>query len=206
MDLSVCIVNWNTKELLKKCINSIYDKTIGINFEVIIVDNASQDGSVEMLKKEIPQCVTIASNDNLGFAKANNLAVKKATGKYILFLNPDTELKTNALVGMMKFMEQNVKCGAIGCKLINIDGSIQFTCARKFPTPFNKFCFLAMIDRIFPKCKFISSTEMGYWDHLDSREHAGDGCNREQGVANLDAFSKNRRYPDGGRGSQYAPG
>jgi len=170
MDLSIIIVNWNTKELLKDCIKSIYKKTQNIDYEIIIVDNASKDGSVKMLKEEFPQCITIASKENLGFAKGNNRAIQKANGKYILFLNPDTELKTEAIGGMINFMKENDEIGAIGCKLLNRDGSIQFTCARKFPTPFNKFCFLTMLNRIFPTCKFVSSTEMNYWDHLDSRE------------------------------------
>ncbi len=170
MDLSICIVNWNTKELLRQCLKSIYKKTVGIDFDIIVVDNASQDGSVEMLREEFPQCTAIGSNDNLGFSKANNLAIKKTKGKYILFLNPDTELKTNALAGMVMFLEKNSEYGAVGCKLLNRDESIQFTCARKFPSPFKHLCFLLMIDRIFPGFRLFSTTEMGYWDHLDSRE------------------------------------
>ena len=121
MDLSICIVNWNTKSLLRKCLKSIYNKTEGVNFEAIIVDNASRDGSVEMLKNEFPQCNTIPSKFNLGFSKGNNLAIMHARGKYILFLNPDTELKTNALYGMFKFLEDSPKYGAVGCKLLNED-------------------------------------------------------------------------------------
>jgi len=170
LDLSICIVNWNTKSLLRKCLKSIYDETQEIYFEVIVVDNASQDGSVEMLEKDFPQCHTIPSKVNLGFSKGNNLAIKHANGKYILFLNPDTELTTNALSEMQKFLERNTSYGAVGCKLLNKDGSIQFTCARKFPTPLNQFCFLSLLDRLFPRSKLFSSTEMKYWNHSDSKD------------------------------------
>jgi len=170
MDLSICIVNWNTEKLLRQCLSSIYKKTHGVSFEIIVVDNASQDGSVEMLKKEFPQCKIILSNHNLGFSKANNLAIKQARGKYILFLNPDTKLKTQAITSMIRFLEENPSYGAVGCKLLNKDDSIQFTCARKFPTPFNQFCFLALLDRVFPSSKFFSSPEIKYWDHLKSRD------------------------------------
>lgn len=170
MDLSICIVNWNTKNLLRDCIKSIYQKTRGISFEIIIVDNASRDGSVEMLKKEFPQCKVISSNCNLGFSKGNNVAIKQAKGTYILFLNPDTELKTQAIVGMMRFLEGNSEYGAVGCKLLNKDNSIQFACARKFPTPFTQFCFLTLLDRIFSRSKFFSTAEMRHWNHRNSRD------------------------------------
>ncbi|HKJ34531.1 MAG TPA: glycosyltransferase family 2 protein [Balneolales bacterium] len=170
MDLSVCIVNWNTKSLLKQCLKSIYSRTQGIKFEIIIVDNASWDGSVEMLKKEFPHCKVIESNINMGFSKGNNLAIKHARGRYVLFLNPDTELRTNALSGMVKFLENNQPYGAVGCKLLNKDLSIQLTCARSFPTPFREFCFLSFLDRIFLRSKIFESTEMRYWDHQKSKE------------------------------------
>ena len=173
IELSICIVNWNVKELLRKCLNSIYQKTEGILFEVIVVDNGSTDGSVEMLKREFPECKIVASNENLGFSKGNNLAIKHARGgKYIAFLNPDTELKTQALVGMTRFLEGNPKYGAVGCKLLNMDGTIQFACARKFPTPFTEFCFLSLLERAFPRSKFFSGTEMRYWNHRTSRDVA----------------------------------
>jgi hypothetical protein len=170
IDVSVCIVNWNTGKLLDNCIRSIKEKTRGLSYEIIIVDNNSSDNSVSMIKSNHPECVLIESGKNLGFAKGNNEAVKKASGRYILYLNPDTELITNALCGMYRFLEVNADFGAVGCTLITSEGKIQFTCARTFPTPLNQFSLLAMLNRLFPRSKNLSTIEMGYWDHADSRE------------------------------------
>jgi GT2 family glycosyltransferase len=169
-NVSICIVNWNTTKLLKNCIKSIEEKTVGLTYEIIIVDNDSQDDSVSMVKREYPGCLLVESKKNLGFARGNNEAVKNASGKYILYLNPDTELITNAIYGMFIFLERNTNFGAVGCKLVTADGQIQFTCARTFPTPFNQFCLLSMLNRLFPQSRALSTVEMNYWDHSDSRE------------------------------------
>lgn len=169
MDVSVCIVNWNTEELIINCITSLQKKTSGVSYEIIIVDNNSSDGSVEMVRQRFPYCKLIASNKNNGFSKGNNLGFREANGKYILFLNPDTILSTNALLGMFQFMESSPETGAVGCKLLNQDGSIQFTCARTFPTLRNQFCYMMLLNRIFPRSKIFSTIEMGYWNHKDSR-------------------------------------
>jgi GT2 family glycosyltransferase len=170
MDLSVCIVNWNTKEFLDTCIHSIITNTHGIDYEVIVVDNNSSDDSLEMLKAKYSWCRTIINKNNVGFAKANNQALDVAQGRYVIFLNPDTELITNAFYTMVKFLDTNKQYGAVGCKLLNADGTIQFTCARTFPTPFNQFCHFAMLTRLFPKSSFFSNEDMEYWDHNDSRD------------------------------------
>lgn len=170
MDVSVCIVNWKTKDLLADCITSIMDRTSGVSYQIIVVDNNSSDGSVEMVKQEFPNCKLIVSKKNLGFSKGNNLGLREATGKYIFFLNPDTILKTNALYGMFQVLEAHENIGAVGCKLLNAVDSIQYTCARTYPTLLNQLCDLMLLNRLFPKFKLFSTIEIGYWDHLDSRE------------------------------------
>jgi len=125
MDLSIIIVSWNVKELLKKCLQSIYDKTQGLEFEVFVVDNASKDGSALMIASQFTQVNLIASNENLGFAKANNLALEQTRGKYILFLNPDTELTENSLKTMFDLMEQDEKIALSTCQLNYPDGTLQ---------------------------------------------------------------------------------
>lgn len=170
MDISICIVNWNTKDLLYNCIDSIQKKTSGVSYEIIVVDNNSDDCSAEMVKEHFPHCKLIASNKNNGFSRGNNLGIQEATGKYILFLNPDTVLATNALYGMFQFMESCPEVGAVGCKLLNPDGSVQFICARTYPTLFNQFCYLMMINRLLPMSQMFSTVEMSYWDHRDSRD------------------------------------
>jgi len=169
-DVSVVIVNWNTEELLYKCIKSVKDKTSGLRYEIIVIDNNSADGSALMMKREFPDCKLIESKENLGFGKGNNRAAKEASGKYIFYLNPDTELITNALLGMFSFLESNKDFGAVGCKLILPNGPIEYPCASTYPTLLNNFCQLFLLNRIFPKSRFFSSRLLDYWNHKDSRE------------------------------------
>jgi len=170
MDVSVCIVSWNTKELLKDCIASIKTKTSGLQYEIIVVDNASSDGSAEMVVKEFPDCRLIESTTNSGFARANNRAAAEASSQYILYLNPDTRLVTNAVYGMFSFLEANEGVAAVGCKLVDEFGAIQYTCASTFPTAFNEFSALFFLNRLFPMSNVFSARELDYWNHEDSRE------------------------------------
>ncbi len=120
--VSVIIVSYNTKELTKKTIQSVFDKTEGIEYEIIVVDNGSQDGSVEELKKTFQNKITIIeSKENLGFGKANNLGIKQANGKYLFLLNSDTELINNAIKIFYDYMEQNENVGVCGGNLYNIN-------------------------------------------------------------------------------------
>lgn len=170
MDVSVCIVNWNTRDLLCRCIESIYAKTLQVDYEVVVVDNASSDGSAAVIAQRFPGVKLVASSENLGFAKGCNLAVSYATGKYVLYLNPDTELQTNCIRGMKSVFEERPDVGAVGCRLLNADGSIQLTCASAFPSPRNELCSLLALDKLFPKARLLSSRELRFWDHLDSRD------------------------------------
>lgn len=132
MDLSIVIVNWRVKDLLQKCLRSLYQKTTGLQFEVFVVDNNSLDGSVEMIKDEFPQVELIINTKNLGFATANNQALRQAAGRYILLLNPDTEIIDNALSRLVALMEQNREWGIVGCHILNPDLSTQES-VRRFP-------------------------------------------------------------------------
>ena len=125
MDISIIIVSWNVKDLLKKCLQSIYDKAQGLEFEIFVVDNASKDNSAVMVATEFTQVNLIASNENLGFAKANNLALEQAQGKYVLFLNPDTELMENSFKAMFNLMEQDENIALSTCQLNYPDGTLQ---------------------------------------------------------------------------------
>jgi GT2 family glycosyltransferase len=170
MDISICIVNWNTKDLLQKCLSSIHQITSGIEFEVILLDNGSSDGSADMVRRNFPNCLLLESRENLGFVRGNNLAVKHARGENVLFLNPDTELLTNAVQGMHAYLCDKPDAGAIGCRINNSDGSIQYTCACTYPTPFNELSSLFMMNRLFPNSAFFSSREMSHWNHFDSKD------------------------------------
>lgn len=123
MDVSVIIVNYNTKELLLQCLKSLFDKTIGVNFEVIVVDNASTDDSVEVVSRLYPNVCLVRSSINLGFGKANNLGYKYATGKYIFLLNPDTVLLNNAIEILYNFMEDHFDIAISGGQLYDAEGN-----------------------------------------------------------------------------------
>ena len=122
MQVSIIIVSFNTKELTKKAIQSVFDKTEGVEYEIIVVDNNSKDGSAEELKKTFQNKITvIESKENLGFGRANNLGIKKSKGQYIFLLNSDTELINNAIKIFYDYMEQNKKVGVCGGNLYNIN-------------------------------------------------------------------------------------
>lgn len=133
VDLSICIVNWNTETQLRECLQSIYAGTEAISFEVFVIDNASSDGSVEMVRALFPEVFLLANQGNRGFAAANNQAIRLATGRYVILLNPDTVIHRGALETMVQFMDGRPEAGAIGCKLLNADGSVQHS-IRRFPT------------------------------------------------------------------------
>ena len=119
IEISIIIVNYNTKELLNQCLKSVFEKTQNIDFEVIVVDNASQDYSCEMIKNEFANVKLIENTENLGFGKANNLGAKIAQGKYLFFLNSDTVLINNAVKILFDFMEKNQNCGICGGNLFD---------------------------------------------------------------------------------------
>lgn len=149
MDLSVIIVSWKVKNLLKKNLETLFNSKGDINFEVFVVDNNSQDKTVEMVSKEFPQVNLIANRDNLGFAKANNLAIDQALGRYILLLNPDMQVEENTLANMVKWMDARPQAGIAGCKLIDSQGEI-VPHVRRFPHFWDQMAITLKIPHIFP--------------------------------------------------------
>jgi GT2 family glycosyltransferase len=123
--LSIIIVSYNTCHLLQSCLESVFKQEDFNDCEVIVVDNCSTDGSIEMLQSHFAQVKLIVNQENRGFAAANNIGLSYATGKYILLLNPDTELESNVLLKCLSFLKQNQDVGVLGCKIVNPDGSIQ---------------------------------------------------------------------------------
>lgn len=170
--LSICIVNYKVEDLLRKCLNSIYESISCIAFETIIVDNNSGDGSVEMIKSIFPQANSIENKENVGFSKANNQAISIANGKYILLLNPDTIVKHHAIEKMVKFMENHQSVGILGCKLLNSDGSkkIQWTSCGSFPTLFNVFLWQSLLEKLFYKNRIFGMRQMTYWQRDTNKE------------------------------------
>ena len=150
MDISIIIVNWNTKDLLRNCLNSIYGTVQGIAFEIIVVDNASHDGSVAMLRGEFPQVTIIENTTNRGFGAANNQAISIMKGRYALLLNTDTILTKDAVYELFSFMEAHPDAAMACGQLLNADGSKQNSIAS-FPTLWTLLFNTPLLEYLFPK-------------------------------------------------------
>jgi hypothetical protein len=152
--LSIIIVNWNSKDYLRKCLQSVYANTLGIAFEIIVVDGASFDGCGEMLAREFPEVRFIQSEKNVGFARANNLGFEQSQGDCVLFLNPDTEVIGDAINMLHDILKKNGNAGIVGAKLLNTDGSVQTSCIQAFPTVLNQFLDIEILRGAMPNLSF----------------------------------------------------
>jgi GT2 family glycosyltransferase len=150
LDLSVIVVNWNTRDMLSRCLASIYTYPPGSEFEVLVVDNASSDGSAQMVQERFPQVRSIQNRENLGFARANNLAIRESRGRYVLLLNSDTEVLSGALQYLLDFIEKHTEAGAIGPKVLNPDLTLQSSC-NPMPTLGRELWHLMHLDHLWPR-------------------------------------------------------
>lgn len=161
MELSIIIVNWNTKYYLKDCLASIYENIKGVSYEVIVVDNNSSDGSVELVKKLFPHVKLIASNVNTGFAKGNNIGYRISDGEYVAYLNPDTIIYPCTFEKAISYLRTHPKVGAVSCKFLNPDGSFQREFYRRFPNLSTVFFYFTLfgvfIDKTFLKRKYANN-------------------------------------------------
>jgi len=164
IDLSIIIVNYNTEEFLKRCINSLLDSiSKKINYEIIVVDNASADGSVEAIQNS--KFKIIENKENVGFSKANNQGIKiSKESKYVLFLNPDTIMQNQTIGEMIEFMENHKDAGAATCKVLMPNGKIDDASHRGFPTPWNSFSYFSGLEKLFPKSKLFAGYSLGWMD------------------------------------------
>lgn len=170
MDLSIIIVSYNVKEFLEQAINSIVKSCQNITYEILVVDNASSDGSVELIRKKFPDVRLIANSDNKGFATANNQALKIASGKFVLLINPDTIVQEDTVSTILNFFEKNPDCGMVGCKILNPDGSLQLACRRSFPTPWVGFTKIIGLSKLFPRSRLFGRYNLTYLDPDQSYE------------------------------------
>ncbi len=170
MDLSIIIVNYNVKEFLQNLLHSIDKAAQNITHEIIIVDNASDDGSIEFLQQKFPKVKLIINKENLGFGKANNIGMKIAKGRYFLLLNPDTLLSENLLQEMTTFLDKTIEAGMAGCKILNPDGTLQLACRRSFPGPWTSFCKVTGLSTLFPKRKIFAHYNLTYLDENQTYE------------------------------------
>jgi len=145
-ELSIIIVSWNTVGLLDACLESIMAHPAQRDFEVIVVDNASADGSAQMVRRRYPDVKLIENEKNVGFARANNQGIRQATGRYVLLLNPDTEVRPEALDTLLCFLERHEEVGAVGARILNPDETLQYSCYPA-PTLLNEWLHLFHLDR-----------------------------------------------------------
>jgi GT2 family glycosyltransferase len=150
IDLSIIIVNWNTKEFLLPCVRSIFENQQRMGWEIVVVENGSQDGSADEIKKTFPFVHIIENERNLGFAKAVNQGLQKASGRYALLLNPDTQVKDGAIERLVSFMDSNSDVGVAGAQLLNSNGSKQNSIAN-FPSLATELLNKSLLRWLFPK-------------------------------------------------------
>jgi len=163
LDLSIIIVNYNTKEFLRKCIASIIANAKGVSYEIIIVDNASSDGSAENLKRKDIKIIT--NKKNVGFSKANNQGIRASQkSRYVLFLNPDTIIQKQTIEGMINFMDTHKDAGASTCKIVMPNGKIDDASHRGFPTPWNAFSHFSGLEKLLPESKLFAGYSLGWMD------------------------------------------
>lgn len=167
--ISILIVNWNTRDLLRACLLSIRENCADVAHQIIVVDNASHDGSAQMVRDEFPKVLCLAISTNLGFAAGNNLAYRHARGGWIWLLNPDTEVLCGAPQLLRDWLEKNPRCGAAASALIDArDGSVQRSC-RTFPTPAALWAEASGLARLYARSRRFGFYRMGWWRYHDSR-------------------------------------
>ncbi len=180
-DLGIVIVNWNTCDLLRRCLETVYASQGDISYRAVVVDNNSADDSVAMVKRRYPQAELIAMSENLGYPRANNIGLRRlgfhAAGqveasapRYALLLNPDTELPATALGEMVAFMDSRPEVGVAGPKLVLNDGSLDKACRRGFPTPLVSFYHYSGLARLFPRNRRFGRYNMTFADEDEELE------------------------------------
>jgi len=162
-DVSIVIVNWNTREILRDCLRSVYENAGPVDLHVIVVDNASTDGSVEMVKSEFEKVQLIANSENRGFAAANNQGMAVATGRYVLLLNSDTVVLDGAIAKTVAFADVHPEAAVVGCRVLNPDRSLQRTCFM-YPSVLNLLLAATYLNKLFPRSRFFGRERMTWWD------------------------------------------
>lgn len=175
IDLGIVIVNWNTRDLLRKCLETVFDSQ-GLSYVVYVVDNASSDSSAEMVREHFPQAHLIANTENVGFSRANNQALRvmgldkgadvSNSPRYALLLNSDTEVPPDGLAEMVHYMDRGDRqdVGAVGCKLVMLDGNLDLACRRTFPSPMVSFYRMVGLSKLFPHSRRFGRYNMTYLD------------------------------------------
>ena len=160
--ISIVIVNYNVRNFLEQCLIAVRAAIKGLDAEIFVVDNHSTDDSVSTLQPKFPEVIFIENNENLGFAKANNQAIRQCKGDYILLLNPDTVIGESCLQTICRFMDEHPEAGAAGVKMLNALGTFLPESKRSFPTPWVSFCKLFGLSKLFPRSKRFAAYSLPY--------------------------------------------
>jgi len=169
MDTSIIIVSWNTRDILRNCLKSVYEQTKDIPFEVIVIDNASSDNSVSMIKSEFSQVHLIENKENRGFAAGVNQGIAIVKGRYVLVLNSDTIICDNAIEKTIRYADTHPEAAMVGCQVSDNFDTIQMTCFR-FPSVLNLFLYTFSLNKIFKKNHFFGREWMLWWRRNSERE------------------------------------
>ena len=158
MKLSIVIVNYNVKYYLEQCLLSVERALMGIQGEVFVVDNGSMDGSMEYLRSKFPWVYYIENEQNVGFSVANNMAIRRARGEYVMLLNPDTIVGGDTLRRCIDFMDRTPGAGGVGVRMLREDGSFALESRRGVPTPWTSFCKMVGLCSLYPKSTLLAVT------------------------------------------------
>ncbi len=169
MDVSVVIVSWNTCDILRDCLQSVAAEAGPVSCEIIVVDNASADGSVAMVRREFPHVRVIENAGNRGFAAANNQGIAVAAGRYILLLNSDTVVLDQAIARAVAFAETRPDAAVVGCRVLNADRTLQPTCFM-YPSLFNLLLSSTYLYKVWPRSRLLGREQMTWWQRDDVRE------------------------------------
>jgi GT2 family glycosyltransferase len=177
-DLSICIVTLKARDYLRDCLISLNHDCSQYSREIIVVDNYSEDGTVDMLRHDFQTVVVIENDRNEGFVRPMNQAMQVAQGRFFLLLNPDTLIPPQALDILVKFMEEHAEAGVCGPKVVNEDGTLQKPCKRGEPTPLAVISYFIELDRLFPRQKFFGGYLLGYLneDQINSVDGVSGSC------------------------------
>jgi len=212
-------VNWNTRDLLCHCLQSIIDTIRRARFEIWVINNGSTDGSVEMIEQEFPQVQLVCNDANMGFAKANNIGIQRSRGRYVCLINSDVQLLDGCLDRLFEYMELNPNIALAGPRILNSDRSLQISCYA-FPTVFNTLCHSFGLDRLFPRSNRLGGLYRKYWPYDTVRRvEVVSGCFcmvRREAIEKVGLLDENffmymedfdwcKRFRDAGLEIQYFP-
>ena len=170
MQLSIIIVNYNVRYFLEPCLKTVREAVKGLDAEVIVVDNASSDDSVKMVREKFPWVRLIVNEENVGFSKANNRGIRESKGKYVLLLNPDTLVQENSFTSCYKFMESHPDAGAVGVRMLDGSGTFLPESKRGFPSPFVAFSKATGLSVLFPRSERFNKYHLGYLPEDETHE------------------------------------